>query len=608
MNIEAEMIKHKYTNGVIQNDVFIGENLLLPKEIEENYISLCNLLLETQNLPSLMYYDEKIIKYAKKYCLSVEKALNNLSDNEKIIDQSLINLHKLGVIEQGNRVYFTSLHPLLMRYEIEKTMYFNETSVNEKVFKKYNAVSLLPYFVDSNSNFYFSNYSESNARWISYEPFENTNKMNPDKIIFIIKTRLHDFYMHFNYLFNINYNFSIKVRFVDISNHKVILQGVLEFLLEEMKNIKSIHQINPINLYFDYSSNLDELYEFYNISDYNSLLEIYNIRIPNPIKKKFEEDDVIDILKEKINLFIDKEITLYHITFYNFNKKPTFSVSNLDEIDSSVTQNGLLSNISYTKLGNTFLSGFGTYGIKNKSNLIESAVLWNSFISSNQNHQLNPYKKGQGIVNNIISLENQHLDNIFNNTNWVTFLDPSVDLSYFNNDDYELYVIHYNDQTSSFNYESITVTNDTQQYSMVLKEFLNKVNVNYNPENIENIIRSFNILNGEWLLNVIGNRSTKSSVTDNSVREKLSIISAYKQVLAILDNSKIKWIPISLEEILRVSRNQGLEHTSDIFSAKELKHEGSISDDLLFIGVELTEDNPKVHLMPVEVKVGINNS
>lgn len=146
------------------------------------------------------------------------------------------------------------------------------------------------------------------------------------------------------------------------------------------------------------------------------------------------------------------------------------------------------------------------------------------------------------------------------------------------------------------------------QYSNILKEFLYKVNVNYEPKNIENIIRSFNILNGEWLLKVIGSKSSRGHATNNSVKEKLSIVSAYKQVLAILDNDYIKWIPISLEEIIRVSRQQGLESSSDIFSAKELNYQGSISDDLLFIGLEYDKSEVTVHFMPVEVKVGINNS
>ncbi|MEJ7286297.1 hypothetical protein WL294_12065, partial [Staphylococcus epidermidis] len=93
----------------------------------------------------------------------------------------------------------------------------------------YNPLGLLPYFVDSESNFYFSNYTEENARWITYTPFESTNKMSTDKVRFIVKSRLHDFKSHFSYLFSINTEFALKSRFVEITDYKVILQGTLEY-------------------------------------------------------------------------------------------------------------------------------------------------------------------------------------------------------------------------------------------------------------------------------------------------------------------------------------------------------------------------------------------
>src|SRR5699024_9072194 len=325
------------------------------------------------------------------------------------------------------------------------------------------------------------------------------------------------------------------------------------------------------------------------------------------IKQLFDEEDVMDAIKEKINIFFDQKDTLFHITFMNFDQEPKFSVHNLLNLSSSIAENGLLSNLSFTKIGSEFVSGFGVKGIKEFNPIVEKALLWNSFVSNKQNNQLNPYKKNEGIVNNVTSLANQNIDELFNNTNWVTFIDPSVDLSYFNDDNYDLYVIHYNDQTSSFNYESITVTNNTSQYENVLKEHLMKVHNGYKELNVENIIRSFNILNGEWLLNIIGSKNNKTKGS-HIVREKLSIVSAYKNVLAMLDNEKIVWVPISLEEIIRVSRQQGLEASSDIFSAKELGYKGSISDDLLFVGIESNNDDIKIHFMPVEVKVGLNQN
>ncbi|BGE81373.1 helicase HerA domain-containing protein [Staphylococcus petrasii] len=607
--IEKVMIENNFTNGVIKDNQLVGETKKLPPLVEKEYKELCELIIQKKTVPSLMYYDEDIKKAVSNYCESIEDVFKNLTDNEKITDKEILNIHELGTVTDDDNIYLTSLHPLILRYELNKTERFNDDEISEKVFRKYNPIGLLPYFVDVESNYYFANYNEGGARWITYKPFETTNKMSSEKMQFIIKTRLNNYKQHFRYLFDINNNYALKVKYIDVKDYKAVIKGTIEHLLDQMKDIKSIYYLNPVNIYLDVVDNIDNIYTLYNIKNSDELLELYNIKIPSNIKKKFNEEDILETIKSKINIFTNKQDeNIYHITFFNFNQEPKFSVSNLREIYSSITNKGLLSNISYTKIGNSYLSGFGTKGILENNDLINSALLWNSFVSNNKNYRLNPYKKDEGIVNNVISIENQNLDDVFNDTNWVTFIDPSVDLSYFNSNEYDLYVIHYNDQTSSFNYESITVTNDTEQYSNILKEFLNKVNVDYTPQNIDNIIRSFNILNGEWLLSVIGNRGSKSNHGDHSIREKLSIISAYKQVLSILTHEKITWIPISMEEVLRVSRQQGLDASSDVFSAKELNHTGSISDDLLFIGLELEEDNVNVHFMPVEVKVGINHA
>ncbi|MGX0142209.1 helicase HerA domain-containing protein [Staphylococcus hominis] len=611
LQIEQEMINNHFTNGTLIKNEFFGEIKNLPSSVARTYKQLCDLIKEKNTVPSLMYYDEDIRLSILNFCNSVENVINNLSDDEKITNHEILNIHELGTIKDENNFYLTSLHPLVLRYELYKTKYFMDEEISEKIFHKYNPIGLLPYVVDMDTNYYFANYTEEGARWITYRPFETTNKMSANKMQFIIRTRLNNYKQHFKYLFNINSQYALKTRYIEVTDYNTIIKGTIEHILDQMKEVKSLYSLNPVDIYLDNIEYIGDLYTLYNVKSSDELFDLYKIKIPSNVKKRFDTEEIIENIKNKINIFINsqdmkKQENIYHITFVNFNQKPKFSVSNLNDINSSITNRGLLSNISYTKIGDSYLSGFGVKGLYDSNDLINSAILWNSFISSNKNYRLNPYKKNEGIVNNIISIENQDLDEVFNNTNWVTFIDPSVDLSYFNNNNYDLFIIHYNDQTSSFNYESITVTNNTEQYTNILKEFLQKVNVNYIPENVNNIIRSFNILNGEWLLSIIGNRNIKSS--DHSIREKLSIISAYKQVLSILSHKNITWIPISLEEILRVSRQQGLDSSSDVFSAKELNYNGSITDDLLFIGLEIQQDKTFVHLMPVEVKIGMNQN
>lgn len=120
-------------------------------------------------------------------------------------------------------------------------------------------------------------------------------------------------------------------------------------------------------------------------------------------------------------------------------------------------------------------------------------------------------------------------------------------------------------------------------------------------DTIPNLINYFNAINGDWLLRLISSKS-------QFPREKLSILSAIKISLAYFYHPNIIWIPISLEEILRVSGGAGLKQAGGLFTVKKLTGDtGSYSDDLLLVGIENKNNKIKVYFYPVEVKIGDNN-
>ncbi|WP_241666122.1 helicase HerA domain-containing protein, partial [Planococcus koreensis] len=119
--------------------------------------------------------------------------------------------------------------------------------------------------------------------------------------------------------------------------------------------------------------------------------------------------------------------------------------------------------------------------------------------------------------------------------------------------------------------------------------------------NVLNTIKAFNTFNGEWLLRIIGSKG-------HFDREKLSIISAIKYAISYFDHSNILWVPISMEEILRVAGAVSLNKKDGIFTAKNLGVTGRHSDDLLLIGLESIGDEVYLHFYPVEVKIGINSN
>src|SRR5699024_10005497 len=165
-----------------------------------------------------------------------------------------------------------------------------------------------------------------------------------------------------------------------------------------------------------------------------------------------------------------------------------------------------------------------------------------------------------------------------------------------------LVIVHYSDQYSPTSYyDAITVTDKANQYFHVIDEFLKSQQIMASQTEIEGIIRTFNTFNGEWLLRAIQNRSYDK-------REKMNVVSAIKVALNFFDKPNVLWVPLSMEEIVRVTGNVKLSRKSGIFSGKTIGATGNCSDDLLMMGLERIEDKLYVHMYPIEVKIGINTT
>ena len=154
------------------------------------------------------------------------------------------------------------------------------------------------------------------------------------------------------------------------------------------------------------------------------------------------------------------------------------------------------------------------------------------------------------------------MEGIYNASNWVVFVDPKVDLDFFSEKEAnsDLLIIHYSDQyTSSSGYDAITVTHKSKQYSKVIQEYLKEKGVSAELEDVAKIINLFNAINGDWLLRLVSSKKMIGANKESTFsREKISIVAAIKFMLAFLRHPDIVWVPISLEEMLRVSGGAGL--------------------------------------------------
>lgn len=131
---------------------------------------------------------------------------------------------------------------------------------------------------------------------------------------------------------------------------------------------------------------------------------------------------------------------------------------------------------------------------------------------------------------------------------------------------------------TSSGYDAITVTKKSKQYQNTISRYLEKNGVENVQIHSKKIINMFNALNGDWLLRMLSYKS-------HFPVEKLSILSAMKLSVKRYSLEDIIWVPISLEEILRVSGSVGLSQSGSIFSARNLGFDGKTSDDLLLVGI-----------------------
>ena len=258
---------------------------------------------------------------------------------------------------------------------------------------------------------------------------------------------------------------------------------------------------------------------------------------------------------------------------------------------------GLSAGVPSQRLADTYRTGFGTKYANKSKDVVRIATQYNALnaaINGDAYRSDYCYALRMGVTKQKI------LERVYDASNWVTFINPKVDLNYFKSDEAskDLMIIHYSDQynMTSSGYDAITVTKKSKQYQNAISRYLELNGVDDVEQHSKQIINIFNALNGDWLLRMLSYKS-------HFPIEKLSILSAMKYSVKRYQMDNVVWIPISLEEILRVSRSVGLSQGDSIFSVKNLGFEGLTSDDLLLVGIK-NADKVQVTFYPIEVKIG----
>lgn len=605
LNFEREIIRLKglyfidSTEGLESVELDIDENVKLAYDKIIDYYNI------SSRLPSLTYLNNDLRLLYKQFIKIYLKALNQIKEGSYLSNREK-NLLKIGLIKRSiedKELLFTPLHPLNIAYQLKINDNIGSEVIVDEVLKKFTSTYLLPYIMDDDDKLFIPMEQQHSPEW-KYYVYENLPryKSSRDFVSKLVNEKIDEFIGHFKYMFDMGNNAPVRINLINTGDSKEILQGIFKYYVKQLRYSKT-GEILPMDLFIYSNKGITNAFEELAFNeDIDNIKGSYNLDLS---VDNMSEEDVLNLYREKVHFYskkLDEDIEYAHITFLEMNSDVKVVKSNMSDIPTGIILDGGISGVPSVFLGDSYRTGFGTKYANKNSDLMNIAIKLNALNAASSGE---PFDSDQCKAISVPNKSKLILDNIYNASHWVTFINPKVDLNFFKNDPdaKDLLIIHYSDQyTTAGGYDAITVTRKSGPYQRVIEEFLTEKGIVNAHEYSPGIINMFNAINGDWLLRLLSSKSYFP-------KEKISILSAVKLALAEFKNNNFIWIPISLEEILRVSGGAGLKQSEGLFSAKNLGFEnGATSDDILLVGIEKNTEQVFVHYYPVEVKIGGNDS
>ncbi len=603
IELELKYIELGSPFAIEKYDGLEAVDISLPVEVRDAFNKIIEFFKSNNSIPSLAYVNPELRSLYENYIKAILVAIDSIPENAYLTEE-IKGIFKLGMIKrqiEDKELLLSPLHPINISYQL----FIAEQNIaglddETKLLKQFQQSSLLPYInVDPYTNenrVYIPIEQSHNPEWKVYVD-ENLPryKGSKDFVSKLVPDKIREFADHFSYLFPNNSGAPIKINLINTGDCKEIVQGIINYYIGELRRNNS-KQVLPMKVTLYTDAVIDTAFEKVSkIEDIDELMDIFDlhdVHIGN-----IGLDDIIDIYRRNVDFYIrdTQKFEYSHITFIELANNNQPITTEMSDIPSGIVMNGIASSVPSEMLGDTYRTGFGTKYVERDSELIRLCVGLNALNAAINGDS---YRRNACCASRMGVGEHSLLERVYDASNWVTFINPKVDLNFFKTDSgsSDLMIINYSDQYSLSGYDAITVTKKSKQYQDAISRYLTTNGVENTDVYSKDIINIFNAINGDWLIRMLSKKNQFPV-------EKLSILSAMKLAVASFSNQGVIWIPISLEEILRVSGSVGLSKSDSIFSTKNLGFEGSTSDDILLVGIK--EGNPvQVSYYPIEVKIG----
>lgn len=602
--MESSWIEQKVRKATIRLEKLSPEEFALPPAVEEAYDAFLEAVEKTGTIPSLLYYSGTVKERAKEYVTAFITAIEAIREQEVMTNEERA-LFSLGTARDGDKTYMTPFSPLNVAFQLQIDEETNGDDIDPNILRRLKAVYTLPYLVDIAGALFKPTTESPLPEWLAYLPSKDVTVGETNTYLAkVVEEKLDQFSDHYDYLFMLDPTTSLLANIINIPNDLEVLRGIVEWLKKQITQQNSLAGLRNIEV-ITYNHESDGPSAFDELNGGGDAEEIGTLLGIDFSMKDYLADDVLRAIQQVLHYSkrsLKDPVQYAHISFYKMKNEERVVQQLVKGAPSSQNLNGLFTTVVSTKTDNGgYRVGFGSGGSDMRRSLLTHfATKMNELVANMMTQGQNPYSKDIALAMHIDAEDEAYLAELYASSHWLTFIDPAVDLKYFQESSANLVIVHYSDQHSSSNhYDAITVTDKSYQYFNVIQDFLKSQEVEVKDSEIEDVIRAFNTFNGEWLLRAVQGRA-------HDKREKMSVVSAIKQALRLFDGDDVLWVPISMEEIVRVTGNVKLSRKEGIFSGKTIGRRGNCSDDFLMMGLEQSEGELKLHMYPVEVKIGHN--
>ncbi|MDO4687462.1 MAG: DNA phosphorothioation-dependent restriction protein DptH [Plesiomonas sp.] len=591
LNLEARMVDERLLYiGLCGEPIYLTAISGAFPSLHSAYTALFDYLQHHKTLPSLVAWGDSYCALVQRVLDTYEAALSEIPTNAVLSFQHK-QLMRIGLCRQEEWLRVSPLHPLVLAYhqqlvtEIKADRDDDGVSsfaeLPEVTRERLVASGLLPFVYDNDSGYSHLLPVRENNFWLDVVPQKQESYSYIKRLV---RDKLAEFTQAYSRLFSAGAKSCLIVNAINQANAAELFLGLIEHFKLHKELAIAIH----VNFY-------DEQLQFNDFDRFSEMASYYELKTwlgLNTTALRAEADMLIDLIRSrltysKFTLPQENEQFAYaHLAFFRNQEPVECHPIKIDEALSGVLCNGLIAGEASETQGSAYFTAFGLRGVEYQEtqSLRMARMLSNLWQPANQsNAQYLETSLGLAVSADFKTL----LDRSYDSALWTTIIDPKVTLDFFTSQQ-DVVLLHYSDQyTSATGYDAITVTKQVDLFKRLLQ-------MEGHGEG-ETLLSEFNAFNGEWLLKML-------TANDKERKEKNGIIGAYKFVSALLRQSDICWVPLSVAEMIRVSGNVGLKMNDSEFSRHvHGYHKGAISDDVLFVGFK----DKQLYLLPLEVKTGV---